>query len=305
MAPRRMRAVAWPCSGHAVSLPVVRARVAAGPAAPVGGARIACPGASGARGRVARVVSRVPVAAREHATLARTLRLLRVFRLEQTQPDVFYGTLARDSVAQLGAFADLGGATVLDVGGGPGFFSEAFGAAGARYVAVDVDAGEMRLHRREPGPLTVQGSGMELPFRARSLDLTYSSNVAEHVPDPWRMGDEMVRVTRPGGIVALSYTLWYGPWGGHETSPWHLLGGGRAADRYALRTGHRPKNDFGRTMFAVTAADGLRWARTTQRATLVAAMPRYLPWWAMPVVRVPGVREVVMWNLLLILRVES
>jgi SAM-dependent methyltransferase len=249
------------------------------------------------------VVSRLPVAVREHATAARTWRLLRVFRLEQTQPHQFYGALARDSVAQLGGFAHLSGATVLDVGGGPGFFADAFAAAGARYVAVDVDAGEMRLHGRAPGPLTVQGSGMDLPFRGGVLDLTYSSNVAEHVPDPWRMGDEMVRITRPGGIVALSYTLWFGPWGGHETSPWHLLGGVRAADRYARRTGHRPKNDFGHTMFAVTATDGLRWARSVRGAQLVAALPRYLPWWAAPVVRVPVVRELVMWNLLLVLRV--
>ena len=256
-------------------------------------------------GRLTHRTRRLPAAAREHATLRRTWRLLRAFRLEQTEPDVFYGALAQDSVAQLAAFAGLTGATVLDVGGGPGFFADAFTAAGARYVAADVDAGEMRLHGREPGPLTVQGSGMELPFGTGALDVTYSSNVAEHVPEPWRMADEMVRVTRPGGVVARSYTLWFGPWGGHETSPWHLLGGARAADRYAERVGHRPKNDFGRTMFAVTAGDGLRWARSASQAELVAAMPRYLPWWAAPVVRVPGVREVVGWNLLLILRVRS
>ena len=114
----------------------------------------------------------------------------------------------------------------------------------------------------------------------------------------------MVRVTRPGGIVALSYTLWYGPWGGHETSPWHLLGGRRAADRYERKFGRRPKNDFGRSMFAVTATDGLRWARSLPNAEVVAAVPRYLPWWASGIVHVPGVRELVMWNLLLVLRVR-
>jgi 2-polyprenyl-3-methyl-5-hydroxy-6-metoxy-1,4-benzoquinol methylase len=131
----------------------------------------------------------------------------------------------------------------------------------------------------------------------------YSSNVLEHVPEPWTMADEMVRVTRPGGTVFLSYTLWYGPWGGHETSPWHYLGGRRAADRYAARVGRRPKNDFGISMFPVTARGGLRWAHQVVDAEVVAAVPRYLPRWARGVVRVPGVREVLTWNLLLVLRV--
>lgn len=267
-------------------------------------AGIAWPVRCTVRGSVARVVSRLPVPVRQHATARRTWSLLRAFRLEQSQPEVFYAALARDSVTQLSAFADLAGATVLDVGGGPGYFADAFGAAGATYVAADVDAGEMRLHGREPGRLAVQASGLELPFRTGALDLAYSSNVAEHVPEPWRMADEMVRVTRSGGLVALSYTLWFGPWGGHETSPWHLLGGRRAADRYARRFARRPKNDFGRTMFAVTASEGLAWARATPQAELVVAMPRYLPWWAVPVVRLPGLREVVVWNLLLVLRVR-
>ena len=44
---------------------------------------------------------------------------------------------------------------------------------------------------------TVVGSGMRLPFRDGAVDVCYSSNVLEHVPDPWVMVDEMLRVTRP------------------------------------------------------------------------------------------------------------
>ena len=43
---------------------------------------------------------------------------------------------------------------------------------------------------------------------------------------------EMVRVTRPGGLVFISWTVWYGPWGGHETAPWHYLGGRRAREQH-------------------------------------------------------------------------
>ena len=45
------------------------------------------------------------------------------------------------------------------------------------------------------------------------------------------MADEMLRVTRPGGLMVLSYTLWWGPFGGHETGPWHAFGGEYAAYR--------------------------------------------------------------------------
>ena len=164
--------------------------------------------------------------------LRRSVRLLGEFRHEQTDPNRFYSALAEDSVGQLSTYLDLAGSTVLDVGGGPGYFRAAFRAAGADYWALDADVGELSgAGRIEPG--TVVGDGMNLPFGDGSVDLCYSSNVLEHVPDPWRMADEMLRVTRPGGIAFISYTVWYGPWGGHETAPWHYLGGQRARRRYA------------------------------------------------------------------------
>jgi len=234
-------------------------------------------------------------------TLARSVRLLREFRLEQADPRRFYTALAEDSVGQLSRYADLAGATVLDVGGGPGFFRDAFRAAGAGYVALDADVGELSGHGDVAGG-TVIGDGMRLPFADGSVDVCYSSNVLEHVTDPWRMADELVRVTRPGGVVFLSYTLWWGPWGGHETSPWHFLGGRYARGRYARRYGREPKNRYGESLFPVTAAAGLRWARRQTAAGVLGALPRYHPWWAAWVMRVPVVREVASWNLLLVLR---
>jgi hypothetical protein len=116
------------------------------------------------------------------------------------------------------------------------------------------------------------------------------------------MADEMIRVTKPGGTVFLSFTNWLSPWGGHETSPWHYLGGHRAADRYQRRYGRPPKNRFGQSLFAVSVADALRWSRTRTDIRVVDALPRYHPWWAKPVLRMPGLREVVTWNLALVLK---
>jgi SAM-dependent methyltransferase len=234
-------------------------------------------------------------------TLGRSWRLFRAFRYEQPDPPRFYNTLALDSVLQLRQYLDLAGRLVLDVGGGPGYFADAFEAAGARYVAVDSDLGEMSgLGTARPG--SVLGNGMQLPFADGSVDVCYSSNVLEHVSRPWQMAAEMVRVTKPGGLTFISYTTWFGPWGGHETSPWHFVGGRLARRRYLRRHGQEPKNRFGESLFRVTVKDGLRWAARQRDADVLDVVPRYNPRWTYWLLRVPAVREVLTWNLVIVLR---
>ncbi len=229
------------------------------------------------------------------------MHLFGEFRHEQSDPARFYSALAADSVEQLETYVDLRGRSVLDVGGGPGYFRDAFNRAGATYFALDADVGELSgLGTIAAG--TVIGSGMQLPFKDEAVDVCYSSNVLEHVPDPWAMAEEMLRVTRMGGVVYLSWTVWFGPWGGHETSPWHYLGGRRARRRYLRTHGHEPKNKFGESLFAVTVADGLRWARRQTGGEVIAVLPRYNPWWTHWLLRVPLLREVVTWNLVIVLR---
>ncbi|WP_395308921.1 class I SAM-dependent methyltransferase [Mycobacterium sp. AMU20-3851] len=242
------------------------------------------------------------------ATLRRSLRLLSAFRFEQSDPARFYGALATDTVdmvADLWTGLNAGtpaGRVVLDVGGGPGYFAAAFSAAGMSYIGVEPDPTEMHAGpAADPGAGTfVRASGTALPFADDSVDICLSSNVAEHVRHPWRLGNEMLRVTRPGGLVVLSYTVWLGPFGGHEMGLTHYLGGARAADRYARKHGHRPKNDYGSSLFAVSAADGLRWANST--GSLVAAFPRYHPRWAWWMTEVAGLREFGVSNLVLVLQ---
>ncbi len=235
------------------------------------------------------------------ATLGRSVRLFRAFLVEQTDPDRFYRELAADSVRQLSRYADPAGATLLDVGGGPGYFADAFRAAGARYVGIDPDVGELSA-RGTPAAGMLRASGTALPVRSSCVDICYSSNVLEHVAAPRLMLDEMVRVTRPQGTVFASFTPWWSPWGGHETAPWHYLGGERARRRYARRAGHEPKNRFGHSLFPFSVSGALSWARSCQAATVVDLLPRYHPWWARWIVGVPLAREVASWNLVMVLR---
>lgn len=235
---------------------------------------------------------------------SRSVRLFRAFLAEQKDPDRFYRLLADDSVAQLSEHAALDGAVVLDVGGGPGYFRRAFLEAEARYVSVDSDWGELSA-RGCPAPGNLVGNGSALPIRDDAVDVCYSSNVLEHVPDPWSMAGEMLRVTKPGGVVFIAFTVWLSPWGGHETSPWHYLGGERAARRFQRRAGHPPKNRFGQSLFPVSVSAALAWARAAEKAgqaELISAFPRYHPRWAKGVTRLPGVREFLTWNLAVAMR---
>ena len=233
--------------------------------------------------------------------LKRSIELFRSFLHEQSNPEHFYELLARDSVRMVAEHCSLIDRTVLDVGAGPRQFGESFLEAGARYIALDHD-----IEALDPlglaGSGGIAGSGEELPVRSASLDITFSSNVVEHVPNPERLLNEMVRVTRPGGLIVAAYTNWLSPWGGHETSPFHYLGGDRAVARYRVKHGHPPKNLIGRTLYRTSVQQGLTWARRVSNAELLDARPRYYPGWARGILRVPAVREVLTWNLWLVLR---
>jgi SAM-dependent methyltransferase len=233
--------------------------------------------------------------------LRRSWALLRAFGVEQTEPDVFYGLLAADSVATVRRFTSLHDRWVLDVGAGPVQFARAFARAGARYVGVDADESEI-APAGTPGTAAIVARGERLPLRSESVDVAFSSNVLEHVRAPWRLADELVRVTKPGGLIVICYTNWLSPWGGHETSPYHYLGGRRAVRRYTRRYGRPPKNRVGENLFVISVGSGLAWARNQPDVELLEARPRYYPDWMRPLLRLPGLREIATWNLLLVLR---
>jgi SAM-dependent methyltransferase len=232
--------------------------------------------------------------------LRRSVALFRAFRVEQGDPDRFYSLLAADSVNTLRDVTSLGGRLVVDVGAGPEQFARAFRAAGARYLPVDHD----------PAVASVQAGGLvataaALPFAADSVDVVFTSNLLEHVEEPEAVADELLRVVRRGGVLVVSYTNWLSPWGGHETSPWHWLGGHRARERYTRKHGHPPKNRVDETLFRVSVRQMLAWVREHEgrdRVEVLTLQPRYLPRWTRHLLRVPGVREVLTWNLLIVLR---
>jgi SAM-dependent methyltransferase len=231
----------------------------------------------------------------------RSVRLFRLFLGEQTDPEPFYAGLAEDAVRQVASHIDLAARTVVDVGGGGGWFTEAFRSRGAHCYLFEPDRAEL-FFRSVPAAGAVLADGYWLPVRDGAADVVFSSNVLEHAPDPIGLIEEMIRVTRPGGLVYLSYCNWYSPWGGHEMSPWHYLGPGYARRRYIRRWGRLPKHEYGVNLFPVHIGPVLRALRARSDVRIIEAGPRYYPRWCRLLVRVPVLREVVTWNLMLIMR---
>ncbi|MEV4331335.1 class I SAM-dependent methyltransferase [Streptomyces sp. NPDC049597] len=229
----------------------------------------------------------------------RSLTLFRAFLREQDDPHAAYRLLARDAADQVERHMGLSGRVVVDVGGGRGYFTREFRRRGAHGYLFEPDPAELAA---EPGAGTVVADGYLLPLADGAADVCFSSNVLEHVSDPRTFLSEMVRVTRPGGLVYVSFTNWLSPWGGHEWAPWHYFGAERARTRYERRTGRPAKHRLGENLFAVGVGATLRHVRGRGDVQIVSARSRYWPVVPQLVPLVPGLREFATWNLLLILR---
>ena len=82
--------------------------------------------------------------------LLRSVRLFRLFLAEQSDPEKFYAGLAEDAVQQVAEHGGLGGRTVVDVGGGGGWFTAAFRARGAHCYLFEPDPAELSLRTAAP-----------------------------------------------------------------------------------------------------------------------------------------------------------
>ncbi|MET7696598.1 class I SAM-dependent methyltransferase [Streptomyces sp. NPDC005485] len=233
-------------------------------------------------------------------SLRRSLALFRAFLHEQDDPEACYSLLARDAADQVEAYGGgVRGRTVVDVGGGSGYFTEEFRRRGANAYLFEPDVRELGA---KPPDGAVVADGYLLPLASATADVCFSSNVLEHVSDPQTFLSEMVRVTRPDGLIYVSFTNWLSPWGGHEWAPWHYFGAQRARARYQRRTGVPAKHTLGENLFAVHIGTTLRQVRARDDVTVVQARSRYWPFLAGAVAKTPGLREFATWNLLLILR---
>jgi 2-polyprenyl-6-hydroxyphenyl methylase/3-demethylubiquinone-9 3-methyltransferase len=104
----------------------------------------------------------------------------------------------------------LKGARVLDVGCGGGILSEAFAAAGARVIGIDLAPRVLEVAR-----LHLHESGLDVEYRETSVealadaepgafDAVTCMEMLEHVPDPGSVITACAKLLKPGGCLFVS-----------------------------------------------------------------------------------------------------
>lgn len=100
---------------------------------------------------------------------------------------------------------------ILDCGAGSGTISVSFAKLIPDGHVVGIDVNESIVPRARANAETAgisnvkfqYGSIYKLPFDDKTFDVTFCHQVLIHIGDPWGAMREMLRVTKPGGIVAI------------------------------------------------------------------------------------------------------
>jgi SAM-dependent methyltransferase len=113
----------------------------------------------------------------------------------------------------------VSGRRVADVGCGYGGYSLALRDSQADVFALDRSEDGMPM-----GVPAVVADALALPLESDAFDVVICASLIEHVARPERLLADLLRITRPGGVVYLSFPPFYSPGGGHQFSPFHYLG---------------------------------------------------------------------------------
>jgi ubiquinone/menaquinone biosynthesis C-methylase UbiE len=219
------------------------------------------------------------------------------------------GRLRRGFLSLAGVRA---GMRVLDVGCGTGVVTrDVARRVGARGTVVGVDPSgalltvarrRTRLEESGARPKFRRGDGLALPFASASFDVALAVTVLLHVPGSDRVLEEMVRVVRPGGRVAVldqdfgtfaldvpdraltrrivdghAERFYAEPWSGRTLARRLRRAGLTRVRSRAFVVVDRVYDDYVRWMLErrvdlaarwhlVTAADGRRWLRSIETA---------------------------------------
>mgnify|MGYP003466422549 CR=1 FL=1 len=156
------------------------------------------------------------------------------------------------------------GASVLDIGCGPGTITAEFADRVAPGRVVGVDAAAAVIERAaaqfdRPNLQFMVGDAYALPFDDDSFDVVHAHQVLQHVSDPVAVLREMRRVAKPGGVVAareVDYagTFWYPRLSGLDD--WSVL-------YQRVHRGNSGEPDAGRHLHAWAREAGFDDASTT------------------------------------------
>ena len=97
---------------------------------------------------------------------------------------------------------------ILDVAGGTGFNAELLRIPPLNYYCVDLSFTGLKIVKEKGRGSAIQTDGARLPMRDGTIDVVLCSWSLEHFPNPGEVLDEMIRVVKPSGRVAIWGPNW-------------------------------------------------------------------------------------------------
>lgn len=173
------------------------------------------------------------------------------------------------------------GATVLDVGCGPGTITAGLAArvAPGRVVAADAAAAVLNEARTNTADLDnvefAVADAHALDYPDGTFDIVHAHQILQHIADPVRALREMRRVTRPGGVVAVREADF-------GTMIWHPDPPGMDAwlpVYYKVARGNGGEPDAGRRLVSWARAAGFTDI-TASASAWCYATPEEREWWS-------------------------
>ena len=174
------------------------------------------------------------------------------------------------------------GMTVLDLGCGPGTITTGIARliAPGRVIAVDNEPAVIEIAEANARTQGIDNidfqvmDGYDLALEDDSIDFAHAHQVLQHVSDPVAILSEMVRVTKPGGVIAVrdsdySSFAWYPK--SPELDRWMTL-------YQATARGNGGEPDAGRYLLAWAHQAGLREVASTS-STWTYPAGEAAHWW--------------------------
>jgi ubiquinone/menaquinone biosynthesis C-methylase UbiE len=102
---------------------------------------------------------------------------------------------------------------VADVGTGTGFVAAGLAPRVRRVIGIDNASAMLRVARENLDTLGVSNADLlvgdlaGLPLAANSVDAAFANMVLHHAVDPTAMLEEVARIVRPGGTIAITDEL--------------------------------------------------------------------------------------------------
>jgi len=125
----------------------------------------------------------------------------------------------REIINKISEFYEFNSNTVcLDIGFGRGGQTYEYSYVFGTVVAIEYSMQAcLECKNRFPrsGILWLRADGTSIPAHDESFDIIIASNVFEHIYNPEALFSEIVRITKPGGLIFVNFLPYYNRLGGH------------------------------------------------------------------------------------------